>query len=399
MTEIVIRPRDAIFERKGVRGEFQESVKPILIPNTFGDDPKYLSFTELRRLRTVPEAIEAVDQRRARLALAVAQAFTVDALSAGLKQSGRTTMTDPLGQRVVLTAADAKPVLVESLRDGRRRLVLRAMGDVPRRRGEPGVDYFRDPNVLEAVPTGGFGPVGAVGQAIVVEQTLTDGRIRRQSAGAVLIRMAKPVMAGAALTGAAAASEIAERGVPITLQLLNVSAQELDEAGDLIVPDDAAGASSGAISEWVLSDLRLADSAAEKMLAMSSSALIETARNRIESRKLGQSSIVPPMNDLINRVKDLMREVLSKEHERFAMAVACLVMVLTGTVMAMRLRNSLPLTIYLWAFFPALATVITISAGQQLTHGHGVIGLVLLWGGVAALGSYAGWEFLKLVKH
>ncbi|MFN7022309.1 MAG: hypothetical protein ACK4WH_13405, partial [Phycisphaerales bacterium] len=98
-------------------------------------------------------------------------------------------------------------------------------------------------------------------------------------------------------------------------------------------------------------------------------------------------------------VDDLMREVLSKQQERLAMSAACLVMVLIGATMALRLRDSLPLAVYMWAFFPALATVICISAGQRMTHGSGLVGLPLLWAGVAALGVYGVFEFVKLVRH
>jgi lipopolysaccharide export LptBFGC system permease protein LptF len=105
------------------------------------------------------------------------------------------------------------------------------------------------------------------------------------------------------------------------------------------------------------------------------------------------------MNKLSADVRNLFNEVMSKEHERYAMSVACLVMVLVGSVMAMRLRDALPLTVYLWAFFPALATVLAISGGQQLTHGNGLIGLPVLWAGVAALGTLALAEFARLRKH
>jgi hypothetical protein len=389
MTEVIIRPRDAVFERKGVRGQFEESIKPILIPNTFSDDPKFLSFSELRALRSHPERLDPVEQRRARLAQAVAQAHTVDAIRARLQQSGSVAFIDPLKQTVTLHAAEATPVMVESAPDGRRRLVLRAMGERPKRRSAPeGTTYFRDPSVLEAWP--------APGQPIVMEQRLSDGRVRRQSAGGVLIRLARPAGAGSVLLGA---TDPARRNVLVTLQLMNVSAQELDESGELIVPDDEASASSGAMSEWVLSELQLADASAEQLLSMGALPLMEEARRRMEARPVDRAAIAPALDQLTRRIKDLMREAMSKEHERLAMAAACLVMILMGTVMAMRLRDSLPLTIYLWAFFPALATVITISAGQQFTHGHGAIGLALLWGGVAGLGAYAMSQFVRLAKH
>lgn len=390
MTEVIIQPKDAVFERKGVRGRFEESIKPILIPNTFSDDPKFLTFSELRELRDRPEMLDPVDQRRAKLAVALAQAHTVDSIRESLREQGMTRFVDPLGQNITLHAVQATPVMVEESKDGDRRFVLRAMGDRPKRFSAPeGTRYFRDPNVLEAWP--------APRESIVVERTLSDGRVQRQTAKGVLIRLAKTVGGGGStLLGA---SDPTRQGVQVTLQLLNVSAQEVDESGELILPDDEADASSGAISEWVLTELRPADDDAGRVLSMTSRDLVKDAHARMERKPIERATLAPALNELTRRIADLMREVVSKEHERMAMAAACLVMVLMGTVMAMRLRDSLPLTIYLWAFFPALATVITISAGQQLTHGHGLIGLAVLWGGVAALGAYAASEFVRLAKH
>ena len=113
MTEVIIRPREAIFERKGVRGQFEESIKPILIPNTFADDPKFRSFSELRKLRSVPELLDAVEQRRSKLALAVAQSQTADSIRAGLQASKRVVLVDPLGQQITVQAVEATPVMVD----------------------------------------------------------------------------------------------------------------------------------------------------------------------------------------------------------------------------------------------------------------------------------------------
>ena len=64
-----------------------------------------------------------------------------------------------------------------------------------------------------------------------------------------------------------------------------------------------------------------------------------------------------------------------------------------------RLRDALPLTVYLWAFFPALGTILAISGGQQLTHDNGPLGLLLLCAGVIALGGFAALEFVRLSRH
>ena len=86
----------------------------------------------------------------------------------------------------------------------------------------------------------------------------------------------------------------------------------------------------------------------------------------------------------------LQREIVSKRHLRLAMSATCLVMVLLGAAMAMKLREALPLTVYLWAFFPALVAVLTISTAEQFAHQSGWPGLVVMWGSVIGLLVYAG---------
>jgi hypothetical protein len=81
------------------------------------------------------------------------------------------------------------------------------------------------------------------------------------------------------------------------------------------------------------------------------------------------------------------------------MALSCAVMILTGAVTALLFSRKLPLTVYLWTFLPALATIVTISGGQQLVHQIGPAGLTLMWSGVAALGLYTFIVFLKLARH
>jgi len=87
-------------------------------------------------------------------------------------------------------------------------------------------------------------------------------------------------------------------------------------------------------------------------------------------------------------IEDLGREVLSKRHERYAMSASCLVMVLTGAVMALKLKDKMPLVVYLWSFFPALTTIIMIASGQSTIHKEGAVGIPVLWSGVVGLTAY-----------
>ena len=93
--------------------------------------------------------------------------------------------------------------------------------------------------------------------------------------------------------------------------------------------------------------------------------------------------------DLAKRIIRLNREITSKQHERWAISVAVLVMALAGSATALRLRNQTPLVVYLWSFLPSLLAFIMISSGQQYCHSEDeVVGLALLWSGVGGLGVY-----------
>ena len=113
----------------------------------------------------------------------------------------------------------------------------------------------------------------------------------------------------------------------------------------------------------------------------------------LEQTGLDTEGVPPAMQDLhkyaLRRNGLLQREIVSKSHMRVAMSAACFVMVLVGAVVAIRLREALPLTVYLWAFFPALGAVLAISTSEQLAQDSGAFGLVLMWAAVLGLLTYA----------
>lgn len=153
----------------------------------------------------------------------------------------------------------------------------------------------------------------------------------------------------------------------------------------------AGAAAAGERREQVRQGFKLAQDTVAPMMELSSIELLKLADNYSWDQQ-----VMGYRNELSRRIDDLMLEVFSKVNERIAMAVACLVMVLTGGVMAMRLRDSLPLIVYLWSFFPALASVLTIAGGQQMVHEHGAVGLPVLWGGVGGLAIFTAAEYWKL---
>lgn len=353
MTEVIIRPTDFVGLGPTTRGMGAEAVMTFLIPNAFRDNPKFLSFSELRQLRTSPENIDEIDKHRRALALAMAERDLIASVREGLRSKGRVELLDPFDQKIVLRASDLRPTR--------------------------GADSKRDPGVMQIVPA-------VKGHPVVIEKTLSDGKVQRQSAASAFLRLPRE-------------PDPQRRSVSASLQLLDVSAQAVGPDGEVDAPPDEPPSARGEVKERPLADLRLAGDSAAKILDQPSAALQAIAQNQIALRPADADLLNPPLNTLRAKIDDLLREVVSKEQERFAASAACLVMVLIGAVMAMRLREALPLMVYLWAFFPALATVLAISGGQQLMHKNGLAGLPLLWGGVVALASLVFVQYGRLVRH
>lgn len=86
------------------------------------------------------------------------------------------------------------------------------------------------------------------------------------------------------------------------------------------------------------------------------------------------------------RIAELQNEIESRLQTRYAISVTALLLVMLGMVLAIYLRNSLPLFIYLWAFIPALVDLLVISSGAQLMRdGQVIFGSFLMWIGNVVL--------------
>ena len=361
VTQVLIRPSNYVVSGQRARSEGASTVLQFEVANTFSDDPKFLTSAQLQELSEQPEGMSAVEKRRRELALAMAQRETFEAIRAQLQEKGFIELVDGIGERFTLRASDIRP---------RPRVRAMEEQDEDERQGW----YWIDP--------------ARKGEDVVVDARLPDGSTRRQRASTAWMNLSR--------------SDAAGQAIAITLQFNDVSAEDI-EAGKADAPP-AEGASgdegrTGAAVGTQWTGLALAGGSGAEVMGESSANLIRAAEARMESRPGDARLIAAPLESLKNRIKDLRREILSKRHERIAMSMACLVMVVLGAVMALRLRDSLPLTIYLWAFFPALGAVLTVSAGQQLTHEHGIPGLFLMWGGIAGLGAYTLVELSRLSRH
>lgn len=314
---------------------------PWLLPDSFSNDPKFYSNSEMQTLRERPELMSGVEQRRVRLAQRLAERQTMAEIKGSLQTSGRAKLTDATGQSLILRGSDVRLT--------------------PERR-------------WAVVP-------GAPGKPIEVDRFLPDGTLARYAAKAAEI-----------VTQAVETEGQAELSARLNLSEVSTV------SGSSGISGSSVNGVSGDRAQLSLGPLYSASRPLTDLIAQPSGALLDMARPFTE-RDQPDLFVSEATGDLTKSIGKLNREILSKIHERWAMSATCLVMAVAGAVTAMRLGGALPLTVYLWSFIPALAGVITITSGQQLTHDMGVPGLFVLWGGVGLLVVYTVISYLHVARH
>ncbi len=337
-TVAVIRLDDSVLRREGdrtmVRVEDRIEIGPTFLPGAFSNDPKFLTFGELRELPTHPERMEFIAWRKRELAFRLGEAQTIDAIRDSLRDSGRVRLEAPGGQ-IRIEGSDLVPS------QGAWRVVEGAGGVI---------------EVLKIIEGGGLVKRWQVEQAILRADL---GRTRE------------------------------ERRLEFDLETLRAR----------VIGNQGVGG-QGEREKLPFGSLTYAGVSPDELADQSTDDLLEDAAAQIGSmgERRGRP-LVAARDDLVGRIARLKREILSKQHERLAMSVSCFVMVMTGAIVALRLRHASSLTVYLWSFFPALAALVTINGGQQLVHRLGEGGLPLLWGGNAALALYAFVAYRGLARH
>lgn len=85
-------------------------------------------------------------------------------------------------------------------------------------------------------------------------------------------------------------------------------------------------------------------------------------------------------------VRELQDEILSRIHERTALSVSCVVMMLLGSLLAVGMRSALPLTVYFCSFIPAVVGLVLIGAGSDIAaDASRGAGLAIMWSGNAVM--------------
>ena len=324
-TAVLMKFVDVSIYRDGAPQSAEELIAPAIpIPSVFEDDPKYASGSELKRIKDDPDSMSFVDRWRVMLARSIAASETL-----------RTFQKDLIsGSPVVLSTPDGG--------------TIRILGSAI---GAPSESWV-------------ISPVRETG-LIEIEAEPGAGRRDRLRATSAMLTMQRP----------------AEKDPLADQSLGNKSRFRLTLDGVTVLGTDAAGSTEMATTSY--GDLTPQVDPLPGLLELNSAALLEMGEPLATAQP--ESFLGVTMRGLRREIDFLKREVLSKQHERMAMSAQCLVMVLFGAVMALRLSNSTPLVVYLWSFFPALLSVIVLESGQQMVHQRGVAGLPLIWSAILGL--------------
>ncbi|HLO40930.1 MAG TPA: LptF/LptG family permease [Phycisphaerales bacterium] len=348
---VIVKIDDPIGNQPGrlfSRGE--SYVQPLFPGKSFKDDPKFHTYSDLRALREEPDRIDWIDSLRSELAARLITKRVSEEMQLQLAKSSRLVMLDGQGRRMTISASGMTW-------DGKR-------WDLEPQRSTDSIDI----------------------------EIKREEKAARDATQAAVTRLSAPE---ASLTPSFRMSASPAERLVFELLVRDGVVRGLDSA------TNSREAAVASIPDRSYRDLTFPVGAFADLADKHKTPLKQLV-HMVEQRVAltgPDPFLTDKKNELVNKVEKLDREIVSKQHERMAMAAACLVMVVTGAITAVQLSQSLPLTVYLWSFFPALAALITISTGQQVTHDKGLWGLIILWGGVGMLGVYGALGYARLARH
>lgn len=343
LSEITIRVRNGTIIENGNINSVQvqdDAELAWMVPDMLRDNPKFFSYSQLRELRDRPEGINWIEEERKTLALCLAEKAVVRDIRGAIERDRAVTFMDAHGRPVLLRSGGLGPTSTS----GKWEIKPAKVG------GDIEVEFEREPE---------------------------NGRPARLFIASEAGRLETSV-----------SWQGASKRLVIKLVLEKARSRAADQ-------QDQLGAERAVLP---ISNLSLAGGPEQKFLNLSSWELLDEARYEAAAGRADEQ-VTRAAGVLEQSVTRMMRLVTSKQHERWAMAASCFVMVITGGVTALRLSRRLPLTVYLWTFFPALACIATISGGQQTVAEVGLAGLPLLWGGVVGLTLYTLVVYRVLARH
>lgn len=114
----------------------------------------------------------------------------------------------------------------------------------------------------------------------------------------------------------------------------------------------------------------------------------------------GVEAATSGVNRLLSSVNDLHLNIKSGMARRHALSVMSVLLLLLGATLAMWLRDSLPLVIYIWSFVPSVLNIVLISGGHHMIRSGQVFGgFIVMWSGNALVLAVTIYVFSRLMRH
>ncbi len=119
---------------------------------------------------------------------------------------------------------------------------------------------------------------------------------------------------------------------------------------------------------------------------------IVSAARALDETEIGSPALARQITKSLERfdvaVQRLLWDIDGRMQQRLAQACTGPLLFILGSILAIRLRGSPPLTVYVIAFIPAILDIVLISGGEQsLRRGQTSAGYLLIWSGNLLLGG------------
>lgn len=333
------------------------SLSPIELPSLLEQNPKFLSLPDLRGRLSNPELSPEVFALKRELAAVLAAHDLLDEVRAGLAAEGAdqaddegwvaggeagVRLIDPQGREYVITGPRVK-ITGDRVR-------LRATGD----------------------------------RKVQVRRMRGGATVRRFEAEAAEMRIARTVLSDEPRTNL----ELE------TVKVIDTNAPTSNLLRSFTVPllRSPRGTMFEPLSEKSIGDLLKQDASPRLTV-------LRDERGQGEARK---SDLGKATRKLRAEVIGLRRSIDSHLHERAAVAVNCLLVLLLGATMSMHLRHQMPLVIFLWCFLPTIVSFMLTLTGQNMVSDPDLsaqMGTAILWSGNGGLAALIGWVYFKLSRH
>ena len=185
-----------------------------------------------------------------------------------------------------------------------------------------------------------------------------------------------------------ALSMLAARLAAVTFDLLLADCQ----VTDLDFPDTPNRRRIVPLENLIFSDIvapEFSDLSSDELLRLAEAAREDAGKEFTDS-----------LNELRYEVDSLQREITGRLLKRYAVSKTAMLLMTLGATLAMWLRDSVPLTIYLWAFLPSIVDLIMISGGEHLLRqGNIAGGVIVMWSGNAVLLIIIAAAYQRLSRH